>query len=332
MRILHNISLHGGKLYLQSDIFYSILNIGAPDGIWSNRPIQYVRIYNKGPLIYRGGYVKVYNETDRPENIHRFFNIKNWDHTYKSSVIEHVKKDLADGSYILLNLDEYYIDNTYFFGRTHYYRNFLFYGCDDEKQEFYAASHNKNTRYSPFILPYKLLDKIYSIKNNTKEIPNRALQRGQTIRIKEGYEKDEAFYYDKTRWKNDVQRHLQDQAIDGYDDEAVFTDLYGMSRYNAIFHALDQLEYNLEKTDYRIFIMIKNHFYNYISVLQGQNDLPDSAEIISKLTEACRILDNLCLCMMKLFHDTNRNEILRFIRHKLMEIINIEKEATSIWE
>ena len=318
------------KLYLQSDILYSILNIKTPNGIWGKRPIQYVRIYNKGPLIYRGGYVKIYNETDRPENLNRFFIIENWEDSHQVNVVESVRKNLANGKYVLLNLNEFYIKNTYFFKRTHYCRNFLFYGYDDDKQEFYAASHNKYTRYSTFTIPYQLLGRIYDI-NSTKDIPNRAIQLGQSIQIKEGYEKDEAFYYDKIRWKSDIQKHLQDQIIDGHDAEAVFKDLYGMARYNAIFHALDQLEYNLEKTDYRIFIMIKNHLSEFISVLQADKEFPNTAGIVDKLTDACHILDKLCLCMLKLFHDKKRNDIIKYIRNKLTEVINIEKEATSIW-
>ena len=104
-----------------------------------------------------------------------------------------------------------------------------------------------------------------------------------------------------------------------------------MSRYNAIFHALDQLEYNLEKTDYRIFIMIRNHLFQYISVLLAEKDLPNTTGIVDKLTNACHILDNLCLCMMKLLHDKNRDNILKFIRDRLTEVIHIEKEASSIW-
>lgn len=56
----------GGHLYLQSDILHSLLKTKITDEIWSGRPIQYVRVFHQGPLIYTNGYVKIYNETDRP--------------------------------------------------------------------------------------------------------------------------------------------------------------------------------------------------------------------------------------------------------------------------
>ena len=320
----------GGHLYLQSDILHSLLKTKITDEIWSGRLIQYVRVFHQGPLIYTNGYVKIYNETDRPDRINRYFNITNPDCTDVKSITEVVVHGLKEGYYVQLNLDEYLIEKTYFSGRVHYCRNFLVYGFDDQKREIYAASHDRNTRYTVFVLTYKLLDEIYDA--GIEGLPNQAHNRCQYIRLNDRLENDEAFQYSETKWKTDIERHLKDRVVSGADEDSVYTDLYGPSRFEAIFRALEQLKYNLEKTDYRIFIMLKNHLQVYASVLKKSGKYDYAQSIVKNLAEAFHTLDSLCLCMMKLFSDNRRNDILQFIQKRLSDIIAIEKEAATIWQ
>lgn len=197
MRIMLPIVPEGGHLYLQSDILHSLLKTKITDEIWSGRPIQYVRVFHQGPLIYTNGYVKIYNETDRPDRINRYFNITNPDCTDVKSITEVVVHGLKEGYYVQLNLDEYLIEKTYFSGRVHYCRNFLVYGFDDQKREIYAASHDRNTRYTVFVLTYKLLDEIYDA--GIEGLPNQAHNRCQYIRLNDRLENDEAFQYSETK-------------------------------------------------------------------------------------------------------------------------------------
>ena len=209
MRIMLPIVPEGGHLYLQSDILHSLLKTKITDEIWSGRPIQYVRVFHQGPLIYTNGYVKIYNETDRPERINRYFNITNPDCTdvkkYNGSrspwaerrilcptqsgrILDRKKHILADG-FIIAAI-------------------FLIYGFDDQKREIYAASHDRNTRYTVFVLTYKLLDEIYDAGKEGKA-GAAGHNRCQYIRLNDRLENDEAFQYSETKWKTDIERHLK---------------------------------------------------------------------------------------------------------------------------
>ena len=78
--------------------------------------------------------------------------------------------------------------------------------------------------------------------------------------------------------------------------------------------------------------MLKNHLQVYASVLQKSGKYDYAQSIVKNLAEAFHTLDSLCLCMMKLFSDNRRNDILQFIQKRLSDIIAIEKEAATIWQ
>lgn len=75
---------------------------------------------------------------------------------YKS-IHEYIKHSIQNGYYLNISLDEYYIPNRRVFGIYHYDHFNLFYGYDDELQEYSILGYNEKGKLDTSVIPYRVL-------------------------------------------------------------------------------------------------------------------------------------------------------------------------------
>lgn len=71
------------------------------------------------------------------------------------NVVRYLKEILAQGFYIIVETNQYFVDNTLFFKKNHYVHRQLLYGFSDEKEIFYVLSYLKNRKYMPTVTNYE---------------------------------------------------------------------------------------------------------------------------------------------------------------------------------
>ena len=72
----------------------------------------------------------------------------------RTDFIKIVSDALHDGYYIMGMYDEYYIPKKSAFNKYHLNHDYLIYGVDEEKQEFYSAGYLQDEFYSSFTIPF----------------------------------------------------------------------------------------------------------------------------------------------------------------------------------
>lgn len=105
-----------------------------------------------------------------------YYNEENWNHLFleeeledilvmkrlkyqevQSNIISYTKKNLEEGCYVNIHLDEFYISEKDFFQRRHYVHENLIYGYSDEERVFYAFGFGKKQKVQSFEITYEEL-------------------------------------------------------------------------------------------------------------------------------------------------------------------------------
>lgn len=246
------IALKGfSALYLEPALRLAILKAsGAFDDWLSMNFIHlYASEYQTGSLIYRDGYCKLFYESTRPAVLHSFFHETDW--PAADTVSDALAETLAGGDYVLLDLDEYYIPGTYYAGRVHYWRRFLFWGWEEDG--FLALSHNRFAQMAEFHIPRAVLSMAAA---QGGQMPNGSVRPGVALRRKEGlFQRIVYRSYDVYRqlaeyYHADMVQHTV------HSDGARTVDTYGFALYDRLIDRLALGRYGLEKVDYRALAML----------------------------------------------------------------------------
>lgn len=246
------------SVYLEPGLLLSVIQASGRYEEWMQTHFinLYASSYQTGSLIYRDGYLKLFYESTRPEILHSFFEMHPWPAVYRDFVAEGVTSELASDRYVMLDLDEFHIPGTYYAGRVHYWRRFLFYGYDQSKELFYAASHNRFTQLKPFAIPRALLEQAADPAEERKNIANSSPSQGMSLRLKQGM-LEHIHYHPYT-----IYRQLVDYRDTPYTRQGRRTprertqDVYGFALYDLVIDRLELGLQYLEKADYRVLGML----------------------------------------------------------------------------
>lgn len=289
-----------GNVYLMPAILISILSTSKDANLWlmENCPEQYVRNHNRCDLIYRNGYIKIYDEMTRPGYLLDYLDIKLMaENLYRSpSVAKHLMKAIDRQEYIVLDLDEYYIEHTYFFNRRHYYRKFLINGYDKQAGIVRAYSHDERTVYRPFCLSMRDLPHIIQKGNQILDTANRFAYGSLIIRKNPSCG---SFAFSLHRFLYRLNLCLENRKVEVRSDsgEILYTDLYGFQMYDVIVEKIRLLKENIVQLDYRVFSMVEQRLARMADTI----DYLKQELRVSELHESAGTYRNLASQWKRLF-------------------------------
>ncbi len=241
------IALKGfSALYLEPALRLAILKASGAFDDWlrMNFINLYASEYQTGSLIYRDGYCKLFYESTRPAVLHSLFRETDW--PMADAVSDALTETLAGGDYVLLDLDEYHIPGTYYAGRVHYQRRFLFWGWEEDG--FLALSHNRFAQMAEFCIPRAVLSKAV-VRNG--QVPNGSVRPGVALRRKEGlFQRIVYRPYDVYRQLAEYYNaHMVQHTV--HSDGGRTVDTHGFALYDRLIDRLALGRRGLEKVDYR---------------------------------------------------------------------------------
>ena len=73
--------------------------------------------------------------------------------------VSRVKKNINNGYYTYLLIDEYYISEKAAYRKYHFVHDLLVYGYDDEKRNIFTVGYNNCGKYKPYTITYEELNK-----------------------------------------------------------------------------------------------------------------------------------------------------------------------------
>ena len=73
----------------------------------------------------------------------------------EGSILDFVRRQLCEGFYVNVHLDEFYIQEKDYYGERHFVHENLIYGFDDEKQVFYAYGMAGRQKTVEFLISYE---------------------------------------------------------------------------------------------------------------------------------------------------------------------------------
>ena len=241
------IALKGfSALYLEPALRLAILKASGAFDDWlrMNFINLYASEYQTGSLIYRDGYFKLLSASTRPAVLHSLFRETDW--PMADAVSDALTETLAGGDYVLLDLDEYHIPGTYYAGRVHYQRRFLFWGWEEDG--FLALSHNRFAQMAEFCIPRAVLSKAV-VRNG--QVPNGSVRPGIALRQKEGlFQRIVYRPYDVYRQLAEYYNaHMVQHTV--HSDGGRTVDTHGFALYDRLIDRLALGRRGLEKVDYR---------------------------------------------------------------------------------
>ena len=283
MKVILQVKNNGfSKIYLEPCIYLSILSTIPEYNEWalSNFMVLCAGKYEKGDLIYRNGYVKIFYHTTRIDTLRNWFNINYYSTNITATeVLSYIKNEILHRKYIIIELDEFFITNTYYFNRHHYYRKFLIYGFDSNKELFYTMSHDKNTNYSYFELESDQIYNIYKYQSERNDIPNKGPIAIQSLCIKKEFnctfsldhylnQFNDMLYNKKVVFNSDLKQNITS------------TFYYGIQMYDIMKEAYNAAIYNMEKIDFRALGILAEHKMHMIERLLLIIDKTDKQELM----------------------------------------------------
>ena len=294
-------------------------------------------VYEKGGLVYHDGYVKVFYFATDLNVLNSFFQVTRKKTGNPDEIITEIIKQLQDGSHIILDLDEFYVKDTYYYNRVHYYRKFLVYGYDTKENIFYAKTQDKFTVLRTFHLSFSALYAMLERHNGTKDRVNfdgyvvyaykRKPYTGNQMRgVKEIYEKQFERYF----------RCNSRRVVNCRED---ITYYYGFGVYDSVAEAFRARLENIEKIDYRALAVMADHKKKVAERLQYfQNQTGAAGLFKEEITRYTKMEHRLLEAMKSILHpygfDMNRKAA---IFNRLIEILHEVKAeeytvATSVYE
>lgn len=278
-------------VYLEPSLLLSIMKASGRYENWiqTNFINLYASVYETGDLIYRDGYLKLFYESTRPELLNSYFEKQAWGPDASSAIAKRLNDELEAERYVLLDLDEYHIPGTYYAGRVHYWRRFLFYGWDGEQEAFCAASHNRFTQLKEFQIPSRLLERAVFVDGPKESIPNASPAQGMSLRLKRGLLQEIPYQPDRI-WRQLIDyrsaRYIRQNSRSARERT---TDTFGPALYDLIIDRLALGLNNLEKMDYRVFGMLAEQKAGMAERLEFLSSQYPRADLIDLVREYRRM-------------------------------------------
>lgn len=119
------------------------------------------------------------------------------------NIIKDLEERIANKYYIVVFLDEYYIDDRYFTNRNHFVHEFLIYGYDKNRKIFKAVAFDKSMSFTSIEIDYDQFSKAYnegirySKLRNNPDIDCRYLMYFQIYNHKMKYKFSIKNFYEK---------------------------------------------------------------------------------------------------------------------------------------
>mgnify|MGYP007005743626 CR=1 FL=1 len=241
-------------LYLEPGLRLSILKASGEYEEWMQMNFinLYASEYQTGGLIYKDGYLKLFYESTRPAVLRSFFRERAWRKEFCGHAAEALACELADGGYVLLDLDEYHVPGTYYAGRVHYWRRFLIWGV--EENSFLASSHDRFARLASFRIPRAVLETAAGVRG--EKIPNASPEPGVTLWLKRGLFRRIAYEPYAVYRQLAQYQHANNVQHTVHADGAKTVDSFGFAFYDRWIDRLALGVDNLEKVDYRALGML----------------------------------------------------------------------------
>ena len=293
------------SVYLHPALLLSIMKASGQYENWLHMNFinVYASVYEKGDLLCRNGYLKLFYESTAPQELHSFFRIKEWNVWSISAVEKNIYATIDENEYVLLDLDEFYIQGTYYYHRVHYFRRFLFWGYHKEKAIFYTISHDKFTKLSNFYIHKENLLEALVGRLDGEKIPNGSNSIGLSIKLKTGLFQQIPY--------NPYSIYLQLLKYhDGYQitratrtDDADTTDYFGFILYDLLIDRIQQSLKNIVKYDYRAIGML----------VEQKAGLARRLEYLSKQT-GCNTFDS-SIYEFRVMSEDARKILLQLLRY-----------------
>lgn len=285
--------------------------------------------YQSGELIYRHGYVKVFYEATQICFLESLFYVDKTNKISSYNAIQYIINTIEQNAYTVLDIDEYYIENTYYFNRVHYYRKFLVYGYDAKSQILYLKSHDKFTNYKTFIITYQHLESILKKHAETSERINFDGFLFSIYQPHNFYKKISPinlFYEQYYAYINGKPYLLLENQ-----PNVIYT--YGIKIYEQIMEAFQLRLNNLEKIDYRALALIAEHKRKLAERLEWlQGKLGNKNMFQNQIKEYFLLEKEMKTGMNYMLHpygiDIKRKKMI--FKHLLDTLANIKKQDEII--
>lgn len=251
------------NIYLEPAILLSILNTSAAAVTPIDMIIQYAQIEYQGTLIYKNGYVRVFDQFTSLDNLYSYFDVDLM--KLGKGCIDSILEAIQMHRYVLIELDEFYINGMYFFHRSHYFRKFMFYGFDFQTKQLMSYTHNRFGCFDNINFSFPMLT--YAVESSLQEAGfNRDWQCGRMVSLKNQISKPIYNFADLcVKYLTEREELLLDN-----NDRPISKRLYGPLIYSAVIDALQKKQENLELTDYRCISMLTQNKDIIVKLLLAQ--------------------------------------------------------------
>ena len=257
-------------IYLEPCLLLSMLLPKDKDKLWyMTHFIQLCAgVYSEGDLIYNNGYSKVFFEDTSPDMLRDFFLVTTIDEATlhaEQNMAFYIRQAIDDTRYCIIDVDEYYITGTYYANKVHYYRKFLIYGYDKDRQCFYAMSQDRMTVYRTFELTFQLVNYLLHLPVNNKQVVNFGRNRIAFYKplLKKIMEMD--IHTAATCLTYSLIRYCRNERLQSTvtcDSNTKISFYYGTDIYALIINSIMLRIENIEKMDYRaIRVMLEHKAY-----------------------------------------------------------------------
>lgn len=178
------------------------------------------------------------------------------DVNYEDGIINYIRKNLINKTYVNVHLDDFYISQKDFYNKKHYVHENLIWGYDDQLQIFMAYGVNIRQQMSNFMISYNEIVNAYEKGKLFYFCGAKYLERPEfhpILLLKP--KKMQCFTFTEARMKQKVRQFLDPHAQELVEDDI---HVYGREVYNYI---LDDLKRNImwDFVDYRVFHLLYEH-------------------------------------------------------------------------
>lgn len=217
-------------------------------------------------------------------------------------LIGFMRNNLENGKYIIISLDEIFIEDKFYYKKQHFIHPTLIYGHNDDEGIFYAIGFNKKLNFSYISMSYS---EVYESFQSYMALQTRG-SADTAIELLTIRQRFNEYKYDPFRFKEEISDYFYGMRFDTnvypwHDPKYDFAFEFGMNIYDSIRESLNN--HLVEPVDYRAFHLLAEHkrgllekvlFYiNYTnnqklgSVMEGLNELVKISEIARKKYLMC---------------------------------------------
>ncbi len=198
------------------------------------------------------------------------------------SIIDFIIKNINNGFYMIINLDESLLPNKTAFGKEHFVHESLIYGYDDERRQIKAVGFNENNMFTSIEFEYDELVKAYeSAQINYEETAMHC--KWASIRLIKLKECNEEYPFSLKAFTNELKNYLfsiEDKGktyiCGGLEHEIISFDC-GFKVYDIYINNLKKMLDGMFNIDYRAIHLLAEHkrcINNRLVFIMSKYDVP----------------------------------------------------------